>query len=209
MNYRQIIITTVILLLFTLTGTAMVALTHENTRDRIAANERATLLRKLNQLVPAASYDNLLLDDRITVSDPDMFGNDQPVTVYRARRQGEPVALILTPVAPDGYGGSIKLLVGIRTDGSLGGVRVVAHRETPGLGDDIEEERSDWIYGFDGKSLADPPEARWAVRKDGGAFDQLTGATITPRAIVKAVKRTLLYYRANHETLYARASQTG
>ncbi|MDX1697576.1 MAG: electron transport complex subunit RsxG, partial [Thiohalobacterales bacterium] len=176
------------------------------TRDRIAANERATLLRKLNQLVPADSYDNDLFNDRFVISDPAGSGSAHPLTVYRARRQGEPVAVILTPVAPDGYGGSIKLLVGIRTDGSLSGVRVVAHRETPGLGDDIEEERSDWILGFNGKSLDDPPPGRWAVKKDGGAFDQLTGATITPRAIVKAVRRTLLYYRDNHATLYSHAA---
>ena len=203
MDYRQISITTIILLLFTLTGTGMVASVYDNTRERIAANERATLLRKLNQLVPAASYDNALLDDRITVIHPATLGTDDPVTVYRARKHGQPVAVVITPVAPDGYSGRIRLLVGIQADGRLGGVRVVAHRETPGLGDAIDEQRSDWIYGFDGKSLDNPPLAKWAVRKDGGHFDQLTGATITPRAIVRAVRQTLLYYRANREALYS------
>lgn len=202
-NYRQIIITTVILLLFALTGTAMVAFTYLNTRDQIAANERATLLRKLNQLVPAGSYDNELLDDRITVLHPATLGTDKPVAVYRAREAGQPVAVVMTPVAPNGYSGSIKLLVGIKVDGSLSGVRVVTHRETPGLGDAIDEERSDWIFGFDGKSLGNPLPDKWAVKKDGGEFDQLTGATITPRAIVKAVRQALLYYGANRETLYA------
>jgi electron transport complex protein RnfG len=207
MDYRQISITTVILLLFTLIGTGMVAYVYDNTRDRIAANERATLLRKLNQLVPAASYDNALLDDRISVIHTATLGTSEPVTVYRARKAGEPVAVVITPVAPDGYSGRIKLLVGIQADGRLGGVRVVAHRETPGLGDAIDEQRSDWIYGFDGKSLDAPPLAKWAVRKDGGEFDQLTGATITPRAIVKAVRQTLLYYRENRDLLFAASAE--
>jgi electron transport complex protein RnfG len=203
MNYRQIIYTAIILLLFTVIGTSLVALTYDNTRERIAANERATLLRKLNQLVPAGSYDNAMLDDRISVIDPLAPGKDKAITVYRARRGGAPVALVMTAVAPDGYSGNIRLLVGVRADDTLSGVRVVAHRETPGLGDAIDERRSDWVLGFDGTSLDNPGLDKWAVKKDGGHFDQLTGATITPRAIVKAVKRTLLYYRANRETLYS------
>ena len=203
MNYRQIIYTAIVLLLFTIIGTSLVALTYDNTRERIAANERATLLRKLNQLVPAGSYDNALVDDRITVIDPAAAGKDKTVTVYRARRGGDAVALVMSAVAPDGYSGKIRLLVGVQADDTLSGVRVVAHRETPGLGDAIDEQRSDWIYGFDGKSLDNPPLDKWAVRKDGGHFDQLTGATITPRAIVRAVRQTLLYYRANREALYS------
>ncbi len=208
MNYRQITFTTLVLLLFALVGTAMVAFTYEQTHERIAANERATLLRKLNQLIPGERYDNALLDDRITVVEPSLLGTDGPVSVYRARQHGEPVALVMDPVAPDGYSGSIRLLVGINHDGSLAGVRVVAHRETPGLGDAIDETRSDWIFGFDGKSLQNPPAARWAVKKDGGDFDQLTGATISPRAVVNAVQRTLRYYQANHPHLFAATAET-
>jgi electron transport complex protein RnfG len=130
------------------------------------------------------------------------------VTVYRARLHGEPVALVIAAVAPDGYSGTIRLLVGINVDGSLSGVRVVAHRETPGLGDAIEEERSDWILGFTGKSLQNPPLQKWAVKKDGGAFDQLTGATITPRAVVKAVRQALLYYRDQKDALFAQNETT-
>ena len=118
-----------------------------------------------------------------------------------------PIALVMATTAPDGYSGSIRLLVGINIDGSLSGVRVVAHRETPGLGDAIDEDRSDWIRIFDGKSLQDPPEERWAVRKDGGAFDQLTGATVTPRAVVKAVRQALLYYREHQQALFSVAEQ--
>jgi len=204
-NYRTSLITAVILGLFAVTGTSMVAFIYGQTRDRIAANEREALMRKLNVLIPSDRYDNKLFGDTLQVSDRNLLGTDDPVTVYRARLGGSPVALVMTPVAPDGYSGTIKLLVGINEDGTLTGVRVSAHHETPGLGDAVEEERSDWIYGFDGKSLGHPPLDQWRVKRDGGAFDQLTGATITPRAIVKAVKKSLLYYRDHREQLFADA----
>ena len=206
MQYRQIIITTIILLLFAVVGTTLDAYTFEKTRDQIAANERATLLRKLHRLIPADQHDNVLLEDTTTARDEALLGSDEPVMVYRARRNGEPVALVIAAIAPDGYSGSIKLLVGINVDGTLSGVRVVAHRETPGLGDAIDETRSDWIYLFDGKSLQAPDVSRWAVKKDGGNFDQLTGATITPRAVVKAARNALLYYRDHQEALFAPAA---
>ena len=208
MNYRQIIITTIILLLFTMIGATMVALTYEGTREQIAANERATLLRKLDQLVPAGSYDNALLDDRVTFSQAGLPEKHSRQIAWRARMGGRPVALVMTAVAPDGYSGKIRLLVGIRADDTLSGVRVVAHRETPGLGDAIDEQRSDWIRGFDDRSLQEPAPERWAVKKDGGDFDQLTGATITPRAIVAAVRQALLYYHANREFLFGTAPET-
>ena len=132
-----------------------------------------------------------------------LLGTSEPVAVYRARKAGQPVALVISPIAPDGYNGSIKLLVGINSDGTLSGVRVVGHRETPGLGDAIDESRSGWIHIFDNKSLGNPLPERWKVKKDGGDFDQLTGATITPRAVVKAVRQALLYYRDNQEALFA------
>jgi electron transport complex protein RnfG len=205
-QYRQIVITTIVLLLFAVMGTALVAYTYDNTRDLIAANERATLLRKLHRLISPEQHDNVLLEDTVSVRDETLLGSDQPVMVYRARKNGKPVALVIAAIAPDGYSGSIKLLVGINVDGSLSGVRVVAHRETPGLGDAIDEARSDWIRIFDGKSLQAPDVSRWAVRKDGGEFDQLTGATITPRAVVKAVRNALLYYQDNQEALFAPAA---
>jgi electron transport complex protein RnfG len=202
-QYRQIIITTIILLLFAVIGTTLVAFTFENTREQIAANERATLLRKLHRLIAPEQHDNVLLEDTVSVRDEALLGTDKLVMVYRARKAGEAVALVIAPIAPDGYSGSIKLLVGINIDGSLSGVRVVAHRETPGLGDAIDETRSDWIHIFDGKSLQAPVISRWSVKKDGGDFDQLTGATITPRAVVKATRNALLYYRDHQEVLLA------
>jgi electron transport complex protein RnfG len=204
-QYRQIIITAIILLLFAVIGTSMVAYTFEQTREQIRANERAILLRKLHRLIPADQYDNVLLEDTVTARDETLLGSDEPVMVYRARKNDEPVALVIAAIAPDGYSGSIKLLVGINLDGTLSGVRVVAHRETPGLGDAIDETRSDWIRIFDGKSLQSPGLNRWAVKKDGGDFDQLTGATITPRAVVKAVRNALLYYQGHKDALFAPA----
>lgn len=180
-----------------------VSLAWQQTADRIAINERNYRLRALNEIVAADRYDNALFDDTTTVADPELLGTDEPVTVYRARMTGNPVAVILGVVAPQGYSGAINLLVGINADGTVAGVRVAEHRETPGLGDFIETGRSDWILGFDDRSLGDPPLQQWLVRRDGGAFDQFTGATITPRAVVKAVRNALLYFEANREQLFA------
>jgi len=203
LSYRKSAITALVLFLFAVTGTALVALTYEGTRERIAANERENLLRKLHLLIAPDRYDNNLFMDTLQARDEKLLGTPEPVMIYRARREGNPVALVMAPVAPDGYSGSIKLLVGINVDGTLTGVRVISHHETPGLGDAIDETRSDWIRSFDGKSLQAPDVERWAVRKDGGEFDQLTGATITPRAVVKAVRNALLYYQDHQEALFA------
>lgn len=195
---------------FALAGGALLSMTHSATKDRIAENERAWTLRSLNQIIDPAEYDNDLFTDLVRVSDRDMLGSRDPVPVYRARRQDRPVAVIIGAVAPDGYNGDIRLLVGIRADGRLAGVRVASHRETPGLGDAVEVDRSDWILDFDGRSLGDPAGAGWAVRKDGGEFDQFTGATITPRAVVKAVNKALLYFDAHEDTLFSLpAADTG
>ncbi|MCW8827688.1 MAG: electron transport complex subunit RsxG [Gammaproteobacteria bacterium] len=202
MPLKNMLIGALILGLFAVTGTALVALTQKGTAERIAENERQALLDNLHQVVPPALHDNDLYADTIKVRDP-LLGTDKPVTVYRARQSGQPVAAVIASIAPDGYGGGIKLLVGIRYDGTLSGVRVIGHKETPGLGDAIEAERSDWILGFSGRSLVDPAEPQWKVKKDGGVFDQFTGATITPRAVVQAVYNTLRYYQNHREELYA------
>lgn len=203
MNARNILITAAILLLFSVLGTALVAFTFDSTRDIIDANAREALLRNLHTLVPPERHDNDLIKDRVQVRDPKLLGTEDPVTVYRARKNGTGTAAILTPVAPDGYSGKIKLLVAINADGTLAGVRVTAHRETPGLGDWIEVDRSDWITKFSGRSLNDPDEKHWAVKKDGGVFDQFSGATITPRAVVKAVKKALIYFQHNRQRVFA------
>jgi len=186
---------------FAAIGMELVALVHDGTKERIESNEQAVLLHTLESLIPADRFDNDILADTITAGDP-ALGTDKPVTIYRARKNGNSVAAVLSPSAPDGYNGTIKLLVAVRTDGSLVGVRVVSHRETPGLGDPIDADKSRWIFGFDGRSLGDPPESRWKVKRDGGDFDQFAGATITPRAVVKAVYKTLTFFNRNRERLF-------
>ncbi|MGK2926204.1 MAG: electron transport complex subunit RsxG [Lysobacterales bacterium] len=183
-------------------GTTLLAGVHHLTAERIAAQERRAVLEQLEQIIPANRYDNPLQDDWITVSDEQHFPRGQQVVAYRARRGGQPVAVIFRFAAMDGYNGPIHLLAGVEADGSLLGVRVTSHRETPGLGDGIEAERSDWIHAFDGQSLRSPEPARWGVRRDGGAFDQFTGATITPRAVVEAVRRALEYHEVNRQALF-------
>ena len=184
-------------------GTLLVAVTWESTAERIAENERAYLLRTLADVLPEGAYDNAVHEDFITVIDPELLGTSAPVTVYRARSNSRPVAVVMTPTAPGGYSGPIRLLVGILADGTVSGVRVVAHRETPGLGDKVEVRRNDWILDFQGRSLANPVREHWAVQRDGGVFDQFTGATITPRAVVSAVRDALIYFDANRDALFA------
>jgi electron transport complex protein RnfG len=164
------------------------------------------LLNSLNALVPAENIDNDIINDTLLVSNPDLLGTDETI-VYRGRKMQQPVAVVLNPVVPDGYSGPIKLLVAVRYDGTLGGVRVISHKETPGLGDKIEESRSDWVHDFDNRSLDNPKQENWKVKRDGGVFDQFTGATITPRSIVNAVKKTLIYVKDNHDKLYDRDRQ--
>lgn len=202
MTYRPVLISVVFLFLFAVIGSGLVSFTHDSTAARIADNQRRALLKSLNELIPHEQYDNDIYTDIVYVRNEDLLGSAEPVPVYRARMNGWPVAAVFATVAPDGYNGNIQLLVAVRLDGTLAGVRVLAHRETPGLGDNIEVERSDWIKGFSGKSLQNPKMESWKVKRDGGVFDQFTGATITPRAVVKAVKNTLLYYKAHGHTLF-------
>lgn len=205
---RSMGIAALILSGFAVVGTGLVAVTYTGTRDIIAEAQRKALEASLNQLVPADRYDNRVTEDRIEVVAPDWLGTDQPVTVYRARKNGQPVALFATPIAPDGYSGPIQLLIGVYADGTLAGARVLAHKETPGLGDGIDEKRSSWILAFAGKSLENPRPDGWKVKKDGGAFDQFTGATVTPRAVVKATRKFLEYVQTHREQLFAPVGAT-
>jgi len=187
--------------IFSLIGIGMVSLTYQLTHEKIAENERLFILKNIQELVPAKLYDNDLLKDTLNISNLEAFGTDQAITVYKAQRKGQLVAVIFSPIAPDGYSGSIHLLVAINAKGELMGVRAVSHHETPGLGDAIETSKSDWIYNFNGRSLQNPISKFWQVKRDGGIFDQFTGATITPRAVVKSVFKTLTYFQANREKL--------
>lgn len=173
------------------------------TRDKIARNDAAWIQQRLDTLVSAALHDNDMLADRIDIIAPDITGISEPVAVYRARKDGQPVAAVMHTVAPDGYRGPIELLIAINHDGTLLGVQVIRHKETPGLGAVFETTRADWLPGFRGKSLTAPPQQRWTVRKDHGDFDEFTGATVTPRAIVKATRRSLELYNAQRQRIFA------
>ena len=188
------------LLAFALVGTLLLAGINAATELRIAENERTSLLQRIEQLLAGQSYDNDPLQDSVTITDNTLA--ETPVTIYRLSQQDKPVAAVYDLTTPNGYSGSIRLVVGINNDQSIGGVRVVSHRETPGLGDKIELAKNDWILSFNGKSLSDPTPEQWAVRKDGGIFDQFTGATITPRAIVSSVRDTLLWSAQHQQRLF-------
>jgi len=187
----------------------LVAGTYLGTRDRITAAERAAEEKALLQIMPRRLHDNSMLEDRLAlpVNDP-LLHLQTPRDLYLARQDGQVRAALVPAVAPDGYSGDIELLVGVNRDGRIAGVRVLRHRETPGLGDAIDHRKSDWLEGLRGKSLSDPPPEAWTVKRDGGAFDQFTGATITPRAVVRATARVLAYVRANREAIFE-APSTG
>lgn len=206
--HKQVITTALLLMIFATIGAGIVGLTFDNTIDDIRYNEQLTLLRKLNTILPASDYDNELLKDTIELVPDKLLGITETSIAYRARKQGKPVAIVVPAIAPNGYNGPIQLLVGIYYNGTLAGVRVVKHRETPGLGDVIEAKRSDWVLGFSGKSLSDPDKKGWKVKRDGGQFDQFTGATITPRAVVKAVHSALLYYGKHRNNLFKQETET-
>lgn len=184
-------------------GFGLVAIVHQATREDIARAAHRQQMQRFDEVLGGLPHDNDVLADVVPVADGELLGTSMPLRAWRARRRGEPVAVVLEPVAPGGYGGPIRLLVGIAPDGTLLGVRVVQHRETPGLGDAVEARKSDWILEFAGHSLRDPEPSRWAVRKDGGDFDQFTGATITPRAIVGAVANALRYFEQHRDELLA------
>jgi len=180
----------------------LVAVVNQYTEPRIAAVQRAQRVAQLTAVMGGIAYDNDPLSDIVSVHDPELLGSEQPLLAHRVRLGDETVAVLVNAVAPDGYAGPIRLLVAVDAQGRLLGVRVLEHRETPGLGDLIDERRTRWIHGFDGRALDDPPRARWQVRKDGGDFDQFTGATITPRAIVRAVRDALEYVARHHDELF-------
>jgi len=201
-NNKQLMIKAgMVLGIFSFIGIGLVSLTHSMTYEQIAENQRNFILKSLGELIPESAHDNDLLANTLLITDQENFGSKQAITIYRAYKNKQPIAVIMTPTAPDGYNGSIRLLVAIKTSGELAGVRVVSHHETPGLGDAIDTNKNDWIYGFNGLSLNHPEPRYWRVKRDGGHFDQFTGATITPRAVVKAVFKALNYYKANKDDL--------
>lgn len=184
--------------------TALVAATYQLTSDRIAENARRLLERSLEPALGDSHYDSPVTGSRLIIQPPHDLPGTGPASVYRVYAGGKPAAALFVVTAMEGYSGPIRLVLGIDAAGTVTGLRILEHRETPGLGDRIESARSDWVYQFVGRSLGDPEARRWAIRVDGGDFDQLTGASITPRAVIKAVRRVLIYFAAHREEIFSR-----
>lgn len=199
--------TALTLVAFAFTFTLLMTVVYQITKKPIAESEAAARIALFQQVIAPDRYDNTVLKDTISIAPSALLGNKKPTIANIARMNGEPVAVILEAVAHDGYSGDIKLLIAINDNGSISGVRVIKHTETPGLGDYIDIAKSNWIKLFDSQSLNKTSDANWAVKKDGGTFDYMAGATITPRAVVKVVHKALQYFEAN-KTILLRANET-
>ncbi len=206
MSGKAVVKTGVTLAVIAAVCTALVAATYQLTEERIAANEKALLEQSLQPALAGLFYDSGVSESRLVLQPPHELPGNEPAFVYRVYAEERPVAALFAVTARDGYAGPIRILIGVDMAGVVTGVRILRHRETPGLGDRIEASRSDWVYQFDGRSMGDPLPAGWALRIDGGEFDQLTGASVTPRAVIKAVRDTLLYFEANREQLFLAAA---
>ena len=203
--------TAIILLVFVVIFTGLLAAAYLGTRPAIEAAAAQEKMKLIDEILPRSQYDNALLKDTLTLDAVPAFGLDGETTIYRARKNGRPVALVHEAIAPDGYAGKIRLLIAIAAEdsnNSILGVRVVAHKETPGLGDYIEIKKDKnkerpWITQLNGTQPAAMDERAWKVKKDGGQFDSVAGATITPRAVLKAVRKAAQYVAENREKLFA------
>lgn len=191
------------LLFFTSIATAILALTFNVTRELIAQSVEAAKLKLINQIAEPSMYDNDLIKDTIALPASTQLGTEQDTIAYRGRLKGQPSIVVLEAIAPDGYSGKIGMIVAINYAGTISGVRVVLHKETPGLGDYIDIAKNKWISLFAGASHEQYQEDDWKVKKDGGKIDYMSGATITPRAVAKAVHKALHYFEENRASLFA------
>ena len=182
---------------------ALVSATYLQTRDRIAANEKAWLEQSLEPALAGLFFDGGISESILVIPAPHELPGPDDVLVYRVYSEDAPVAALFAVTARDGYAGPIRILVGVEYDGTVTGIRILKHRETPGLGDKIVSTRSDWVFQFDGLSLGNPELERWALKRDGGQFDQLSGASVTPRAVIKATRETLIYFAARRDEIFA------
>lgn len=182
---------------------ALVSTTYMLTRDRIAANEQAWLEKSLEPALAGLFFDGGVSESMLVIPAPHELPGPDDVIVYRVYAGNRPVAALFAVTAPDGYAGPIRILIGIEYEGTVTGIRILEHRETPGLGDRIVSSRSDWVFQFDGRSIRNPIAGGWAITSDGGQFDQLTGASVTPRAVITAIRETLIYFDAHREDLFA------
>ena len=194
---------------FALVTAMVLATTDSLTKERIADSERKAAQRALLEIIPIERHDNDLLMDVQPIPEKfwSVLGLKQGGEIHIARDQGQPIAAIIPTVTADGYSGNISMIIGVNFDGTVAGVRVVEHKETPGLGDKVDLKKSDWILSFNGASLVNPQAAGWDVKKNGGQFDQFTGATITPRAVIYQVAQVLEYFNQDSERLLAEAAQ--
>ncbi|MDH3619412.1 MAG: electron transport complex subunit RsxG [Gammaproteobacteria bacterium] len=186
--------------------TTLVAFTYQLTDERIEANEQAWLEQSLQPALSGLFFDSGVSESVVTIPAPHELPGSEDAIIYRVYSGETPVAALFVVSARDGYAGAIKMLVGVDINGAVTGVHVLAHRETPGLGDRIESTKSDWVRQFNGRSLQDPEGDGWKIRRDGGEFDQLTGASGTPRAAVKAIRETLQYFDANAVAIFSAAA---
>lgn len=200
----------VLLALFAIATAGALALTNLGTQERIATAERAAAQATLFEILPTSAHDNDLLSDTLDVplAAFEQLGLREPLPIYLGKRKGVIETVLIPAIARDGYSGDIRLIVGVNRDKTVAGVRVLAHKETPGLGDKIELKKHEWILSFDGKSLTVPVIEQWHVKKDGGQWDQFAGATITPRAIVAQVRRVLEFVENHHDLLFPAAGLT-
>lgn len=189
----------VILVLFAIFCTFLVSLTHILTKNKIAEQQDLERLIHIRQVIPESMYDNNLIEHCSQITAPDYLGTDAPHRIYTATKQNTVSAYAIETTAPNGYSGAINLIVGIDTQGNILGVRVLSHQETPGLGDKIERRKASWILGFNGTNLENTPPTDWNVKKEGGVFDALTGATITPKAVITSVYKVLLLAKERPE----------
>jgi len=200
---KHTLTTMLVMVAFTIIGTAILAYTYDTTKAPIEVSEAAAKMKLFDQVLPSNEHDNDLINESLDIPAGGELGNREGTKAHIAKLAGKPSAVILEATAPDGYSGEIKLLIAVRENGGIAGVRVIAHKETPGLGDYIDIAHGDWIKSFDNLSLSIRPLADWKVKKDGGQFDYMAGATITPRAVVKAVQKVLVYVDQNRQTLFA------
>ena len=182
--------------------TALVAATYQATADRIAANEKALLEQSLQPAIAGLFFEGGVSESRLVLEPPHGLPGSDAALIYRVYSGDEPVAALFAVTAPDGFSGPIRVLVGVAANGTVTGVRILQHRETPGYGDSIESTRSDWVFQFEGRSLGDPVIGQWELRIDGGDFDQLTGASITPRAVLKAIREVLIYFDVRRDEIF-------
>jgi electron transport complex protein RnfG len=210
MIFSSITKNSLLLGIFALVTTALLAFTAEFTKERIAKAERAAQQKALFEIVPRSRHDNDMLSETINVPEDAWagLGLKSGGEIHVARHADDTIAVIIPAVAPDGYSGDIRMIVGINADGTIAGVRIIDHHETPGLGDKIELKKTPWVLNFNDKSLQAPGLSQWKVKKEGGNFDQFAGATITPRAVINQVRRVLEFVDAHRDELFQKHSAT-